>query len=176
MLEVIVRSKTRLKLLIKFFLFDEIQGYISGMEKELNEPGNSIRAEVKRFVHAGLLSSKLKGRTRYYKANPGHPLFDDLQNIIRKTVGIDTIEYLIIKQADHLDAAYVTGSLAKGIDSNTIELALVGNDLNKEQIDRLVERTERMMNKKIVCFSFTKKEAKYLLRDKPALMIWEKGE
>jgi len=176
MFEVIVRSKTRLNLLIKFFLFDEIQGYMSGMQREFNESTNSIRTELKRLAHAGLLSSKLTGRIRFYKANPRHPLHDDLQSIVRKTVGIDKIEYVIINHTAHLDAAYLTGSFARGINSNTIELALVGNDLDKVQIERLVERTEKMTNKKIVCFTFTGKEAKYLLKDKSTQLIWKKED
>lgn len=176
MFEVIVRSKTRLKLLVKFFLFDEIQGYIRGMEKELNESANAIRVELNRFVNAGLLTSKYKGRIRFYTANPGHPLFYDLKSIMRKTVGIDQIIYIIINQTDNLQAAYVIGSFAKGIDSRTIELVLVGNTLDKSQIDKLVERTEKMINRKIICFTFTYEQMKYLFKDKPTLMIWEKEE
>lgn len=176
MIEVIVRSKTRLKLLVKFFLFDEIQGYMRGMEKELHESANAIRVELNRFVNAGLLLSKYKGRIRYYRANTNHPLYHDLQNIMRKSVGIDQIVYIIINRTEHLEAAYVIGNFAKGINSETIELALIGKKLDKTRIDKLVERTEKMINRKIICFTFTYEEMRYLFKDKPILMIWEKEE
>jgi len=69
MLETIIKSKTRIKLLIKFFFIDNNRGYLWGMEKEFGETINAVRHEVNNFVDAGLLTSELEGNKRFYKAN-----------------------------------------------------------------------------------------------------------
>ena len=50
MLETIIKSKTRIKLLIKFFFIDNNRGYLRGMEKEFGETINAVRQEVNNFV------------------------------------------------------------------------------------------------------------------------------
>lgn len=174
MLEVIIKSRTRLKILIKFFLFEGIQGYIRGMAKEFNESPNAIRMEINQFVHAGLLFSANKGRKRVFQANPGHPLYPDLKSLIRKTVGIDRIIHIITRQTEKLDSIYVTGTFAKGIDSETIELVLVGKELDKSKIDELILHAGKLIERKLIYFMVTKEQMKYFFKDKTTQKIWEK--
>jgi len=76
MLKTIIKSKTRVKLLIKFFFIDNNRGYLRGMEKEFGETINAVRQEVNNFVDAGLLTSEFEGNKRFYKANTKHPLYE----------------------------------------------------------------------------------------------------
>ena len=174
MLEVIIKSRTRLKILIKFFLFEGIQGYIRGMAKEFNESPNAIRMEINQFVHAGLLFSANKGRKRVFQANPRHPLYPELKSIIRKTVGIDRIIHIITRQTEKLDSIYITGTFAKGIDSETIELVLVGKELDKSKLDELILHAGKLIERKLIYFMVTKEQMKYFFKDKPTQKIWEK--
>ena len=150
MLEALISSKTRLKLLIKFFLFDGNQGYLRKMEKEFNESTNAIRMELNRLTKAGLLTSEYEGKKRFYQANEKHPLYEDLKRIVGKTVGIDQIVDRITSQIGHLEAAYVIGDFAKGNDAKVIELALVGEQLDVSYIDQLVAKAEKMIDRKIM--------------------------
>jgi hypothetical protein len=176
MIDVIVRSKTRLKLLTKFFLFEEIEGYMQGLVNEFDESSSVIRAELNRFVKAGLITTRNKGRKRFYQANTSHPLYPELNRIMRKTVGIDQIVHIVTTQTEHLDALYVFGSLANGIESETIQLAFVGSNLNKAHIQKLVERTENTINRKVVCYIFTQEQMQYLFKENSTLLIWKKEE
>ncbi len=174
MLDIIISSKTRIKLLIKFFLFDGNQGYLRSMEREFKESTNAIRVELNRFIDAGLLTSEYKGKKRFYKANPKHPLYEDLKQIVRKTVGIDQIVERITSQVGDLEAAYITGSFATGVDSDTIELALVGKDLDKRYIDKLVAKAEKLIERKIMYLTFTQEQMEYFFKNRPTLLIWKK--
>lgn len=176
MFKVIVTSKTRYKLLVKFFLFDKIESYLRSLEKEFNESPNGIRKELKHLSDAGFLVSENAGRIRYYKANPVHPLYTDLRNIMRKSVGIEQILYLIVEQLDDLDAAYITGSLANGLESGTTELVLLGAKVADKALDRLVKKTEKIIKRSIICFALTEGQMKYLLHDKPKVLIWSKNQ
>ncbi|SHE70100.1 hypothetical protein SAMN05444274_102144 [Mariniphaga anaerophila] len=174
MLDIIISSKTRIKLLIKFFLFDGNKDYLRSMEREFNESTNAIRVELNRFIDAGLLTSEFEGKKRLYMANQKHPLYSDLKRIVRKTVGIDQIVERIINHVGDLEEAYITGNFAKGADAETVELALIGNDLDKKYIDGLVKKAEQLINRKIMYLTFTKNEMSYFYKDKPALLIWTK--
>ena len=61
-----ITSKTRLKLLTRFFLNQSVDGYLQGLSKELDENTNSIRVELNRLEKAGLLASKTEGRRKHY--------------------------------------------------------------------------------------------------------------
>jgi len=175
MLETIISSKTRIKLLIKFFLIEGNRSYLRSLEREFNESTNSIRIELNRFEEAGLLISNLESNRKYYKANPRHPLYKDIMNIVRKTVGIDQIVDKVISKVGDLTAAYIIGDFARGIDSGTIELVMVGNNLDTDYIEILVKKAEDLINRKIMYMILTPDQMEYFFKEKPVLPIWEAG-
>ena len=91
MLDSLVTSKTRIKLLLKFFINPETKAYLRELAKEFGESTNSVRLELNRLTKANMLVSQNHGRTILYNANTGHTLFRDIQNIAIKYVGIDRI-------------------------------------------------------------------------------------
>ena len=86
-----ITSKTRLKLLTRFFINHSIDGYLQGFSQELEANTNSIRVELNRLEKAGLLASQTQGRRKLYSVNSAHPLTSDLTSIVRKVSGIDTL-------------------------------------------------------------------------------------
>ncbi|MDD4426657.1 MAG: ArsR family transcriptional regulator [Mariniphaga sp.] len=173
MLGALISSRTRLKLLIKFFLFDGNKGYLRKMEKEFNESTNAIRLELNRFVEAGLLTSEYEGRRRYYRANTRHPLYYDLQRIVLKMVGIDQIIERVTSQIGDLEEAYIIGDFALGVDTEVIELALVGEQLDISYINQLMEKAEKMIERKIMYQVLTSDQMAWFFKDKPSLLIWK---
>jgi len=91
MLDSLVTSQTRIKLLKKFFLNSSTRAHLRGLESEFGESSNAIRVELNRFEDAGLLNSFPDGNKKVYQANPKHPLFGDIHNIILKETGIDRV-------------------------------------------------------------------------------------
>lgn len=82
MLETLISSKTRLKLILKFFLNNSTTAYLRGLEEEFGESSNAIRVELNKFEEAGLLNSEAEGNKKLYKANTKHPFYKDLHNIL----------------------------------------------------------------------------------------------
>ena len=91
MLDALITSKTRIKLILKFFLNPRSTAYLRGLADEFGESSNAIRLELNRFEEAGLLESEARGNKKVFKANTGHPLYKDIHSIVRKTIGIDRI-------------------------------------------------------------------------------------
>ena len=174
MLDSLVTSKTRIKLLLKFFINPGTKAYLRELAKEFGESTNSVRLELNRLTKANLLVSKNRGRTILYNANKEHTLFRDIQNITLKYVGIDSIVENMVKSLGEVQSAYIIGDYAKGKDSGIIDLILVGK-INQEILHQLIEKTEKLINRKIRHMILTKKEFNKL--NKPldiehALPIW----
>ena len=91
LLRPLITSKTRLTLLLRFFLNQNISGYLQGLSKELDENTNSVRIELNRLEEAGLLVAEEQGRRKVYSVNTAHPLTTDLLNMLRKVTGIDQL-------------------------------------------------------------------------------------
>ena len=94
MLETIITSKTRLNLLVKFFVNIANKGYLNSLANEFGESTNSVRKELNSLTSAGYLEKKTINNKIFYSANVKHPLFDTLQSIVRKHLGIEDIVIL----------------------------------------------------------------------------------
>ena len=176
MLQSIIKSKTRIKLLIKFFFINENRGYLRGMEREFGETINAVRYEVNNFIDAGLLTSEMEGNKKYYKANKKHPLYNELRAIVHKTIGVDQIIDNVTNKIGKLEAAYITGNFAKGIDADVIELALVGEELDTDYIDKLILKAENLIGRSIIYLTITGDKLEQFFKDKPNLLIWKSEE
>lgn len=176
MLESLITSKTRVKLLLKLFLNTNTTSHLRGMAAELGESSNSIRVELNRFIKGGLLTSENIKNKKCYKANTDHPLYNDINNILRKMVGIDQLVERITSQIGNLEAAYLTGSFASGLDSDIIELALIGENLDEEYINILVNKARKLIKREIIYLLLTSGQMQHFLKDKPTLLIWKRDE
>ena len=148
MIETLISSKTRVKLLLKFFLNSNNSSYLRGLEAEFGESSNSIRLELNKLENAGLLSSNLQGNKKYFQANTKHPLYKDINSILLKFTGLDKIVDNVIGKLGALDNVFVLGNLAKGLSSEVIDLVFVG-EIDKIYLFDLVQKVEQKLNKKI---------------------------
>ncbi len=148
MIEALISSKTRIKLLLKFFLNSNMTAYLRGLEGEFGESTNAIRVELNRFEKAGMLSSFMKGNRKYFKANQKHPLFEEIHKILLKYIGLDSIIENVIQKLGDIDKVYLVGEFSKGLDSKIIDLIFIGN-IDKVYLLKLIERAEDMVDRKI---------------------------
>jgi hypothetical protein len=145
----LITSKTRLKLLTRFFLIQGVDGYLQGLSKELNENTNSIRLELNRLEKAGLLASKTTGRRTFYSINTSHPLTSDLTSIVRKVSGIDTVIDRVVENLPGLKQVWICGDLARSIPSGSIDCILIGEELNAAYIAGLSAKVYKLVGKKV---------------------------
>ncbi len=148
MLDAIITSKTRLRLLLRFFLNPSSYSYLRELSAELKESTNAVRIELDRLSEAGYLEKKANGNRILYKANDKHPLFPELHSLVKKYTGIDTLIEEVIKRLGDIRLAYVVGDYAKGKDTGIIDIVLVG-EIDKDYLQKVLERTERLINRKI---------------------------
>lgn len=173
MIESLITSKTRVKLLFKFFINSETKSYLRSLESEFGESSNSIRVELQRLENAGLLNASYDGNRKMYIANTAHPLYNDINSSMKKVVGIDRIIEHIAANCANLQAIYVTGEFASGRDSKIIDLALVGENIDRFCIQSLVNKANDDISREIKFIILTKEELIRTFNNQPLLLIWK---
>lgn len=154
MIETLISSKTRIKLLLKFFLNSSTTAYLRSLEGEFGESTNAIRVELNKLEKAGMLTSHAKGNKKMFQANTLHPLFKEIHSIIMKHIGLDHIIENVIERLGDVDKVYLTGAFARGMDSQIIDLVFVGN-IDNSFLIQLIDKAERLVNRKIRYLTYT---------------------
>ena len=149
MLGTLITSKTRIKLMVKFFLNASTTSYLRDLESEFGESTNGIRIELKRFETAGLLQSHFEGNKRIYKANTLHPLYTDIHSLLLKYTGIDQIINQVLTQLGGLEQAWLVGDFARGRDGEVINLLLKGENINLEVLQDYISKAEAVIERKV---------------------------
>jgi len=175
-LETLISSKTRVKLLLKFFLNASNRAYLRGLEEEFGESTNAIRLELNKLEDAGMISSEAEGNKKIYTANKRHPLFNELHSILMKYVGIDQIIERVVSQLGDVSEVYLTGGFARGLDGGIIDLEIIGK-VNAVYLAELIARVQEALTRKIRYVVFSEEEYAALPaahQQLPRLLIWRK--
>ena len=152
MLETLITSKTRLRLLIKFFLNIANKGYLNSLANEFGESTNSVRKELNNLTSAGYLEKHNQNNKVIYKANSSHPLFKVIQKIVKKHLGIEEILETILKRIGDVKKIMILGDYAEGIDSGHIEILIVGDEVNEYYLKEITPKIEKKINRKVSFF------------------------
>jgi predicted transcriptional regulator len=171
----LISSKTRIKLLVRFFFNPMTRAYLRELAKEFNVSTNAVREELNQLTKTNLLKSEKNGRNVYYKANQDHPLFPELKSMVSKLIGLDQVIEGIVTRLGELQAAYLLDDYAEGKDTGIIDLLLVGN-IDRYHLNDLSRKTERYIKRKIRSLVLTREEFDELLpklEGRPQVLIWE---
>jgi len=173
MIGALISSKTRVKLLLKFFLNSNTTSYLRGLESEFGESTNSIRLELNRFEEAGMLVSESQGNRKVFQANKEHPLFDEIHNILLKHIGLDKIVQNVVERLGNVEKVFLVGEFAKGMDSKIIDLIFIG-DIDKTYLIKLTEKVEGLISRKIRFLIYEEKEFEGIEENTPSIVLWSK--
>jgi DNA-binding transcriptional ArsR family regulator len=176
MIESLITSKTRIKLLVKFFLNPTTKAYLRQLAVEFNESTNSVRIELNRLTEAGILESEREGQTIVYQAKKNHPLFPELKSLVSKYTGMDVIIDEVVSYLGTVVMVYLVGDYASGNDTGTIEVVLVG-DIRADYLTNLVERVKREISRDFSCVVLTQDECDPFFANYTGkkLLLWTKS-
>lgn len=173
LIKTLITSKTRVKLLLKFFLNPQNSAYLRGLSEELEESTNAVRLELNRLESANMLNSSRIGNKKMFTVNKSHPLFKDVNQIVRKYLGIDVIIDNILKGLGEPTKIFLTGDLSEGRNSDLVDIILVGI-INKNYLTDVIEKTEKLIERKIRYITYTDVEFSKRSQNKNQLLIWSK--
>ncbi|SEH57484.1 hypothetical protein SAMN02927937_00296 [Paenimyroides aquimaris] len=152
MLDSLITSKTRIKLLVKFFITSANSGHLRGLANEFNESTNAIRKELNHLSEAGYLEKKEVSNKIAYRANTRHPMFSLLQQVVHKYLGLDTIVTQVLDRMGTVEKIELLGDYAKGIDSGTVEINISGKNINTEYTQSIIPKIEDVIKRKVIFY------------------------
>ncbi|WP_240377993.1 winged helix-turn-helix domain-containing protein [Bacillus piscicola] len=107
MLEHLITSKTRIRMLIKFFTHEGTEAYLRELAAEFGDSTNAVRVELNRFMNAGLLCRTNVKNRKVYRANTTHPFFADIQYMVRRYIGWYMFQQLYVQEDPGMKAIYL---------------------------------------------------------------------
>lgn len=176
MLETLITSKTRINLLLKFFLNSKNTGWLRSLEAEFPETSNAIRLELLRLERAELLKSRLVGNKKVYQANTKHPLFPEINSLLMKHFGLDEVIERVTKKMGDISEVYLVGKLAKGQESKMVDFWFVGENIDKEYLVKVVEKAEAKIERKVRYIILSKTEFidfSKNIQENELLLLWK---
>jgi hypothetical protein len=135
-------------LLLKLFSHPDAQGHLRGFAQEFEESTNSVRIELGKLHEAGLIVAEQEGQKVLYRPNIQNPFYRELCGLVSKHMGFDQLIARVLDQVGDLFAAYVVGDYAKGLDTGSIEVAIVG-EVDSEYLKGLIKRAEEELDRKL---------------------------
>ena len=171
----LIASKTRVKLLMRFFFNPKARSYLRELAKEFNVSTNAVREELNQLKKTDLLKSEKNGRQIYYMANTEHSLFPELKSMVSKVMGIDQVIDGIVNRLGDLERAYIIDDYAEGKDTGIIDILLIGQ-INEYHLNDLSRKTERYIKRKIRSLVLNSNEFNSFLpklQSRPHFLIWD---
>jgi len=158
MLEALVTSKVKRKLLVLFFTNPENKFYIRELSRKTDEETNAVRRELQKLENAGILFSRMEGNLKYYAVNRKCPISEELKKIILKTEGIGNVIKTGLQKSGIL-FAFIYGSYAEGEErkGSDIDLMIIGN-MPIEQFNKMISDLERKIGRDINYTIYPEKE------------------
>jgi predicted nucleotidyltransferase len=121
----------------------------------------SLQREIKRLHVAGLVVEERIGNLRRVKANPASPVFADLANLVRKTLGaVPAITDALRPLASQLHIALVFGSVAKGTAhaGSDVDVLLVSSSLQLNDVLAALLPLEAQLGRRVEVKLYTPSE------------------
>lgn len=119
-----------------------------GFAEEFGDSTNSVRIELGKLQEAGLIESFAEGQKVIYRSNSKNPFYLELTKLVSKYLGFDQLVERVLSQLGDLQAAFVIGDYANGLDTGVIEVALVG-DVDRDYAVSLAEKGEKELRRKV---------------------------
>lgn len=137
----ITKSKTRAAILELFFNDPEQEYYLRQIERLIGYSAGNIRREMISLEESGLFAHRMLGKVKLYKLNKDYPIYNDLKNIVRKTISIVGKLRDIMHKHKKIIFTFIHGSFAKGKESSSsdIDIIIIGSIASKAISSELFE-------------------------------------
>jgi predicted transcriptional regulator len=85
MLELLIPSKTRRKIITVYTKYPDYRVHVRGLAKMTKEDPGNVQRELKNLERIGFVKSAKEGNTRVFYANQRFVLYRELQSIVLKS-------------------------------------------------------------------------------------------
>jgi len=127
--ELLFPNQYRRKVLALLLMQPEQKRHLRELARQTQAAPGTLKKELDALCHVGLLTSERVGNQVQFQANQGHPVFAELQALIRKTTGLaDVLRQALQPLGEQVELAFVFGSMASGSAhaGSDVDLLVVG--------------------------------------------------
>ncbi len=169
------RSKARQRLLAYYFTNPTARHHLRDLAEQLSIDPSNLSKELGRLEREGLFRSDVSGRQKYFQLNREYPLFDEVRNIVAKTIGAVPLIAQSFKKVQGIDEAYLYGSFARSQQdaASDIDVLVIGAP-REEVLAETVRKLERQLRREVNYTVLTPKEFKSRRARKDAFLenVW----
>lgn len=169
------RSKARQRLLAYYFTNPTARHHLRDLAEQLSIDPSNLSKELGRLEREGLFRSDVSGRQKYFQLNREYPLFDEVRNIVAKTIGAVPLIAQSFKRVQGIDEAYLYGSFARSQQdaASDIDVLVIGAP-REEVLAETVRKLERQLRREVNYTVLTPKEFKSRRARKDAFLenVW----
>lgn len=157
-LELLFSSKVRAEILRMLFGEEPAQMYLSDIAKKAGVTAWAVQKEIKNLQKQDLLQESRNGNRTYYMANPLHPIYPDLKDIVLKLIGPVPVLKEVLK-TEGIQIAFIFGSMARNEAkaSSDIDLMIIG-DLGLRKVSSLLSEPSDKLGRVINPHVYSRKE------------------
>jgi len=150
MLEHLITSKAKRRLLKLFITNPDSDFYTREIAKLTGESPNGVRRELAHLEKVGLVTSRREGNLKYYSLVKDFPFYPELKKIIYATVGLGDYLSAKFKEPRQIELAFIYGSVAKNGETakSDIDLFIVG-EIDESELHNLVSQVEADIRRSI---------------------------
>ena len=126
--------------------------YASELIRTAGTGSGAAQRELARLENSGLVVGRRIGHQKHYQANPASPLFEELRNIVVKTVGLaEPLREALKPLSSAIRAAFVYGSVAKAVDrsGSDIDLMVISDSLTYADVFGALERVAKTVGRQV---------------------------
>lgn len=112
--------------------------YVRQIARQIETSVGSVQRELVLLAGAGMIVRSVLGSQVFYRANREHPVFQELQALLAKTLGVfQLLRTALAPLSDRIEVAFVYGSVARREDTaeSDIDLMVVGAVTLDEVLD-----------------------------------------
>jgi predicted nucleotidyltransferase len=152
--------KTRQSILAATFGEPHRWWYMRELARHLQLTPSSLQRELAALVKGGILLQRREGKHLYFQAAADCPIFQELQGLILKTVGLgDVIRDVLKPLAHRIQWAFIYGSVARSDErsASDVDLMLIGQ-VGLADVSSPLRKAERRLNRAVNPTTYTPDE------------------
>jgi len=150
MIELITKSKIRQRIILLFIYNQSEEFYLSEIARRVNSSAGTTQRELDRLLRNDFLHFKKKANLSIYRLNKRYSLLNEVESIVRKTIGIETELKTRLAQVENIEFAFLFGSYVKGglKSDSDIDLFIIGK-AEEDLVFKNVEELESVIGREI---------------------------
>lgn len=146
----LLTSKARAEILRVLFGKSDAALYVRELERQTGYAVGTLQYELKKLERLELVKKTRDGNRLYYRANPDHPLYPDIKNIVSKTAGRVAILRDALGKSSRIQIAFIFGSFAENRANakSDVDLMIIG-DIGLRQVTELLSGVSLQIGREI---------------------------